>query len=112
MSDSLRPRAILLVDDDREILRALDRVLGSAGHRVQKCEEANAAVTLLRNEKFDAVISDISMPNMDGIQLLRSVRDFDRDLPVILVTGQPSIQTAVEAVDYGAFKYLMKPVTA
>lgn len=110
MTDSLRPRAILLVDDDREVLRSLSRVLTTAGHRVETSSDPTAAVALLQREKFDAVISDISMPHLDGIQLLRSVRDNDRDLPVLLVTGQPSIQTAVEAVDYGAFKYLMKPV--
>jgi EAL domain-containing protein (putative c-di-GMP-specific phosphodiesterase class I) len=110
VGQSTTPRRVLLVDDEPELLRALERLLRRAGYEVQSCSDGSSAVQCLGHDDFDLVISDIAMPNMDGIQLLRSIRQHDLDIPVILITGAPAIQSAIDALEYGAFKYLVKPV--
>ncbi len=103
---------ILVVDDDAIVRRSTVRVLRARGFRVESAERGQDAVALLGQAgEFDAILSDISMPGMDGIQLLRTVRERDLDVPVILMTGDPAIETAVKAVQFGAFQYLTKPVS-
>jgi EAL domain-containing protein (putative c-di-GMP-specific phosphodiesterase class I) len=65
---------------------------------------------MLDTGDFDAVVSDISMPRLNGLQLLRRVREVHDDLPVIMITGAPTLETAIEALEHGAFRYLVKPV--
>jgi EAL domain-containing protein (putative c-di-GMP-specific phosphodiesterase class I) len=101
---------ILLADDEPMLLRGLLRVLNRAGFEVVTANDGNEAARLLGDMEFDAIVSDISMPGMSGIQHLRTVRDRDLDVPVLLVTGAPAVETAVEALEYGAFQYLTKPV--
>ncbi|MBK7583760.1 MAG: EAL domain-containing response regulator [Myxococcales bacterium] len=105
-------RTVLLVDDDDAVRSAYLRVLTNAGFDVRAAADGESALQQLRNESFDAVVSDISMPGMDGVQLLREVRQHDRDLPVLLMTGRPSLETATQAIDHGVMKYLSKPVGA
>lgn len=102
--------AILLVDDDEMVRRALTRVLDHAGFAVTPAADGEEALAALRDGHFDVIISDISMPGMTGMQLLRAVRERDLDTPVILITGAPTVDTAAEAVEYGALRYLPKPV--
>ena len=71
--------------------------------------EGQPALDALKRGGFDLVISDIEMPGLNGIELLRQVRDLDRDLPVVLITGAPAIDTAAKAVEHGAYRYLTKP---
>jgi EAL domain-containing protein (putative c-di-GMP-specific phosphodiesterase class I) len=104
-----RPR-VLVVEDEPALLRAMARALGSAGFEVTTAMNGREAVEILATTEVDAVVSDIRMPDMDGIQLLRAVREKDLELPVILVTASPEVQTAQEAIEYGAFRYVMKPV--
>ncbi|MFO0667554.1 MAG: EAL domain-containing protein [Polyangiaceae bacterium] len=101
---------VLLVDDNDPLLRATARHLTKAGYQVVACSSGTEAVTELTKHSFDVIVSDISMQMMDGIELLRTVREHDRDLPVLLMTGAPTVTTAAQAVEYGAFKYLVKPV--
>jgi EAL domain-containing protein (putative c-di-GMP-specific phosphodiesterase class I)/CheY-like chemotaxis protein len=101
---------VLVVDDERIVARVLGRVLESAGHQVEACFDGAEALALLDRHEFDVVLSDISMPGLDGIELLRAVRARDLDLPVVLVTGAPSMDSAINAVEYGAQRYLQKPV--
>lgn len=102
--------SILLVDDDHELLRAHERLLHRAGYIVEVATDGNEAIERIKSARVDAVISDISMPEMDGVALLEAVREVDLDLPVILVTALPSVGTAAQAVRLGAFRYLVKPV--
>jgi EAL domain-containing protein (putative c-di-GMP-specific phosphodiesterase class I) len=74
------------------------------------CFNGTEALELLEQQAFDVVLSDISMPGCDGIDLLRQVRRRDLDLPVVLITGNPSMNSAIHAVEYGAARYLQKPV--
>jgi len=101
---------ILIADDEPMLLRGLLRVLTRAGFEVVTANDGNEAARLLAQMEFDAIVSDISMPGMNGIQLLRAARERDLDVPVLLVTGAPAVETAVEALEYGAFQYLTKPV--
>jgi EAL domain-containing protein (putative c-di-GMP-specific phosphodiesterase class I) len=103
---------ILIADDEPMLLRGLDRVLTRAGYEVVTANDGQQAAELLTQLEFDAIVSDISMPGLNGIQLLRRARETDLDVPVLLVTGAPAVETAVEALEYGAFQYLTKPVDA
>jgi EAL domain-containing protein (putative c-di-GMP-specific phosphodiesterase class I)/CheY-like chemotaxis protein len=103
--------AVLVVDDDRAIAAALRRVLEAAGYSVAVVESGEAAVDQITHHAFEVVVSDIQMPGMTGVDLLRAVRTFDLDVPVILTTGAPSIETAIEAVNLGALQYLPKPTS-
>jgi EAL domain-containing protein (putative c-di-GMP-specific phosphodiesterase class I) len=112
-SDAATPavaaRAVLLVDDEAEVLRALHGVLTAAGYDVWLATAGKQALEAIMSRSYDVIVSDISMPGMSGIALLRSVRERDLDVPVILMTGQPTLETAMEAMSLGAVKYLAKP---
>jgi EAL domain-containing protein (putative c-di-GMP-specific phosphodiesterase class I) len=101
---------VLLVDDDTAVRNALRRVLERRGYRVFACSSGGEALEHLAAGGYDAMVSDVRMPGMSGLKLLRAVREHDLDLPVILVTGNPDLASATEAVEYGAFQYLIKPV--
>ncbi|MGE0454929.1 MAG: EAL domain-containing protein [Vicinamibacteria bacterium] len=101
---------ILVVDDDAGLREALEETLRDAGYEVTSAGDAAGALETLASESLDAVVSDICMPGLSGMDLLRAVRARDPDLPVVLVTGSPSLETAIDAVALGAFKYLTKPV--
>ncbi len=103
---------ILLVDDEPTIVRGFARILGAAGFSVQVAHDGREAADLARSKSFDVIVSDIAMPEMTGLQLLRSVREHDLDVPVILMTGGPAVESAVQAMEYGALRYLIKPVEA
>jgi EAL domain-containing protein (putative c-di-GMP-specific phosphodiesterase class I)/CheY-like chemotaxis protein len=102
--------AILLVDDDARLLAVLQRALSAPTVHVHVASSGAAALELLAQRRFDAVVSDIQMPGMNGLKLLYAVREHDSDLPVVLMTGNPDLKTATAAVAYGAFQYLIKPV--
>ena len=101
---------VLLVDDDDAVRNALRRVLEHRGYQVFACSSGGEALEQLAHGGFDAMVSDVRMPGMSGLKLLKAVREHDLDLPVILVTGNPDLASATEAVEYGAFQYLIKPI--
>ena len=107
---SRRPGTIVLVDDEPAALRGFERTLRGAGYQVEAFTSALAAITRVSEGGVHVVVSDISMPEMSGVELLRTIRAHDADLPVVLVTGLPAIESATDAVEYGAFKYIVKPV--
>lgn len=104
-------RSVLLVDDDSDVRRDYSRVLRNLGCIVETATDGADAIQKLGGASFDLILSDISMPKLTGTAFLRAVRERDLDVPVVLMTGAPSLATAVEAVEYGAFRYLAKPVT-
>ncbi len=105
-----RARHVLLVDDDPAVVRSLSRVLRAKGYLTSIASNGQEAVRLVTQVDFDAILTDIAMPGMDGITLLREIRTHDLHVPVILVTGEPAVDTAVQALEYGALHYLTKPV--
>ncbi len=102
---------VLVVDDDPAILELCSEVLSQDGHRVETAENGKVALELIRNGEFDVILSDILMPELDGLELLRGVRERDLDVPVILMTGNPNTETALQAIDHGALHYLIKPMS-
>ena len=104
-----RKRPVLVVDDDVALSLALRRVLGAAGYDVTVANDGRSAVEAIMHRTFDVVLSDIQMPGMTGVELLKAVRAHDLDVPVILMTGVPTIETAIDAVSLGALQYLPKP---
>jgi EAL domain-containing protein (putative c-di-GMP-specific phosphodiesterase class I) len=104
------PGRVLLVDDDPLVRRSFLRILADSGVSVESAEHPLEALELLKEQSYDVVLSDIMMPGMTGLELLREVRAHDKDLPVVLLTGTPSVTTAVAALQEGALRYLTKPV--
>jgi len=102
--------SVLLVDDEPLLLRAYARILENRGFEVQTASDGAAAAAMLAERRFGVILSDISMPGMDGLALLREVRKRDLDVPVLLMTGAPALETAMEALDNGALRYLVKPI--
>jgi len=102
-----QPR-ILLVDDEESMIRFLSIMLAKEGYEIRAVSSGKAALRELQSWKADLVISDIRMPEMDGIQLLTGIKAIDASIPVILLTAYASQETAIEAVNKGAFHYLIK----
>jgi len=101
---------LLLVDDDPAILRAYQRNLARHGVTITTASNGREAVERVKHGSFDVLVSDIAMPEMTGIEFLKAVRATDVDVPVILMTGEPELESAIRAVEYGAFQYLEKPI--
>jgi EAL domain-containing protein (putative c-di-GMP-specific phosphodiesterase class I) len=107
MTNRLR---VLLVDDEESIRTIYGSMLEEAGLDVVTAANAAEALGQMRTNKWDVILSDIQMPDISGIELLKKVRAVDLDVPVVLMTGGPTIDSAIEAVEYGAFRYLRKPM--
>jgi EAL domain-containing protein (putative c-di-GMP-specific phosphodiesterase class I) len=104
------PARVLVVDDEPVTARGYARALTAAGYMVTVAHDGREAAALTKSQTFDVVVSDIAMPDMDGLALLRTIRQADLDVPMIFMTGSPAIESAVAAIEYGAFRYLLKPV--
>ncbi len=106
----MRRQGSVLVIDDEEIMREiLETLLSREGYTVRVAASGREGLELARSVPFDAVITDLMMPEMDGLQVLDAVRTVDDDLPVIMVTAFASMETAVSAMKKGAFDYITKP---
>jgi EAL domain-containing protein (putative c-di-GMP-specific phosphodiesterase class I) len=102
---------LLLADDDVMVLRAYSQLLTRAGFTVDTAASGTEALDRVARARYDAIISDLDMPGLDGLSFLRAVRAQDLDVPVLLVTGGPALETAVEAIEHGAFRYFSKPIS-
>jgi EAL domain-containing protein (putative c-di-GMP-specific phosphodiesterase class I) len=103
---------VLVVEDDHSLQEAYADILLDAGFDVTTAGDVVGAFRALEAEPVDVVLSDVLMPGGTGVDLLRAVRERDLDMPVVLVTGNPSVETAVQAVEMGALHYLVKPVAS
>jgi EAL domain-containing protein (putative c-di-GMP-specific phosphodiesterase class I)/signal transduction histidine kinase len=106
---ALQPR-VLVVDDDADVRKMLVRVLRRAAFEIVDVDSGRRALAELENGRFDVVVSDVHMPDGDGLDVVRGVRRHDLDLPVILVSGKPDVHSAATALEYGAFRYITKPI--
>jgi EAL domain-containing protein (putative c-di-GMP-specific phosphodiesterase class I) len=105
-----QPAEVLVVDDEEVVLNAACRVLTRAGFRVTGVSSAREGLQLLhQGQRVDVIVTDLKMPAISGIEFLRLVRQLHLDLPVIVLTGNPSFESAVAVIDYGGFRYLEKP---
>ncbi len=102
---------VLVVDDENGIRITLKEFLEGDGHQVVVAEDFEEGFARLQTTVFDVVISDIVLPKQSGLDMLKAAREFDSEVQVIIITGEPTVDTAVQAVRMGAFDYLAKPVT-
>jgi EAL domain-containing protein (putative c-di-GMP-specific phosphodiesterase class I) len=109
-SDEESAAPVLIVDDDPRVAVALKRVLEARGFVVELACDGQDAIELVKRKRYDAILTDIQMPHMTGVDLLAIVRAYDLDVPVLLMTGEPKLESAIEAVSLGALQYLVKPI--
>ncbi|HXI59783.1 MAG TPA: EAL domain-containing protein [Polyangia bacterium] len=104
------PIRVLLVDDEPAVAKSLARLLAQAGHEVTTAADGQEALALVKSAAFEVIVSDVTMAGMDGLTLLRTIRGLNLDVPVVFMTGSPALEAILAAFEYGAFRYLMKPV--
>jgi DNA-binding NtrC family response regulator len=101
----------LIVDDDQTTLASLSRAFRLAGYEAVVCDSAPRALALLRTERFDIVFSDVVMPGQDGLSMLAALRESGVNVPVIMISGQATVDMAVRATRLGAIDFLEKPIS-
>lgn len=101
---------VAIVDDDAMVSASLTAILSREGYRVESFSSPVHALEFLKQNDVDAVLSDVSMPTMTGIELLARLRDMATDTPIVLMTGVPRIEDTIRALELGAFRYLTKPL--
>ena len=102
-------KRILVVDNEAKMRRILELSLRSLGHEVEQAGDGQEALAMLESGSFDLVLTDLRMPRLDGIGLLRALREADNDIPVIVMTAYGTIETAVAAMKIGAADYIIRP---
>jgi DNA-binding NtrC family response regulator len=105
----MKKPSILLIDDDDSLRRVIEFSLAESGYRVQAAASGLEGLRLFERDAFDAVITDITMPGMSGMEVLAKVRERDERIPVVVITAYGTIESAVEAMKKGAFDYITKP---
>ena len=100
---------ILIVDDEEGMRRLLSRVLTREGYETSAVGSGAEALRLVASERFDLVVTDIKMPEMDGLQLLAELKEYEPSLPIIVITAYGTIENAVQALRSGAYDYIAKP---
>ncbi len=104
-----RPARILIVDDEKIALKNLEHIMKKEGYDVIGTQSGQNALKLLEEQQFDAVLTDLRMEKVDGIQILKRCRGLYPDAEIIMITGYATLQSAVDAMKHGAFYYIAKP---
>ncbi|MBI4949523.1 MAG: sigma-54-dependent Fis family transcriptional regulator [Deltaproteobacteria bacterium] len=100
---------ILITDDDGDLRELLTEAVKNWGYTVSVAKDGEEALRKLRMERYDIVITDLMMPVMDGLALLKRIKELDSEILVIIITGYATIETAVKAIEAGAYDYIAKP---
>ncbi len=101
--------SVLIVDDEPNAVKVLSEILSIDGYRVYKSFDARGALSMVKTESLDAVITDLRMPGFDGMQFFESIRENHPDIPVIFLTGYGTVESAVDTITEGAYYYFIKP---
>jgi DNA-binding NtrC family response regulator len=100
---------ILIIDDEKAIRKTLSEILSYEGYKIEEAGDGEEGLKRFREKSFDVVLCDIKMPKLDGLEFLDKARESNPDVPVIMISGHGTIETAVEAVKKGAYDYISKP---
>ena len=100
---------ILIIDDEKAIRKTLGEILSYEGYKIEEASDGEEGLKKYREKAYDVVLCDIKMPKVDGIEFLEKAREINSDVPIIMISGHGTIETAVEAVKKGAFDYIAKP---
>ena len=100
---------ILIIDDEKAIRKTLSEILGYEGYTIEEAADGEEGLKKFSATTYDLVLCDIKMPKMDGLEFLEKAKQVNPDVPVIMVSGHGTIETAVEAVKKGAYDYIAKP---
>ncbi len=100
---------VLVVDDDRGVREALAEFLETLDYSVHTAEDGQDALKKFKQDEIDIILADLIMPNMDGMELLKRIRELNDDIIFLMITGHPSISTAVGSISLGADDYITKP---
>ncbi len=101
--------SILIIDDERAIRKTLGEILSYEGYKIEEASDGEEGLRKFKEKAYDVVLCDIKMPKLDGIEFLDKAREANPDVPIIMISGHGTIETAVEAVKKGAFDYISKP---
>ena len=105
----MNPASVLIVEDDTKLRHALKEIMTREGYAVDATESGDTAVSMIKDTVYDLVITDLKLPGIDGMDVLRSVQKLARDTSVIIITAYATVDTAVEAMKEGAEDYIAKP---
>ena len=100
---------ILIIDDEKQIRRTVAEILEFEKYKVDQAEDGEQGLNMIKSKKYDLVLCDIKMPKMDGIDVLTEVQKMDEIVPMVMISGHGTIETAVDALKKGAFDYISKP---
>jgi two-component system nitrogen regulation response regulator NtrX len=100
---------ILIIDDEKSIRKTLSEILSYEGYKVDEAADGAEGFKMFREKQYDAILCDIKMPKMDGLEFLEKAKETNPDVPIIMVSGHGNIDTAVDAVKKGAYDYISKP---
>nr|MBN2277551.1 GAF domain-containing protein [candidate division Zixibacteria bacterium] len=101
---------LLVIDDEKRMCQSLEELFSSSGYSVKVTQSSQEALELIRDRQFDLIVTDIKMPDVTGLDILKAAKTVDPEIIVILMTGYASLESSLEAIKNGAFEYLLKPV--
>ena len=101
--------SILVIDDEKAIRKTLSEILSFEGYKIEEAADGEEGLKKFREKTFDAVLCDVKMPKVDGLEFLQKATEANADVPIIMISGHGTIETAVEAVKNGAYDFISKP---
>jgi len=100
---------ILIIDDEKAIRKTLSEILSYEGYKIDEAGDGEEGLKKFREKEYDVILCDIKMPKIDGIEFLEKAKELNTDIPIIMISGHGTIETAVAAVKKGAYDYISKP---
>src|SRR5919205_2614172 len=100
---------LLIIDDEKAIRKTLTEILSFEGYTIEEAVDGEEGLKKFNEKSYDAVLCDIKMPKIDGLEFLQKAVEINADVPIIMISGHGTIETAVEAVKKGAYDFIQKP---